>query len=413
MQDRKRKNVIIQIPERAFTSEFEIITKENDMAKSRAELFRDYQLKQSEKAKNPFAQVIRASQVGGIEYIKTGIPEYDITFGGLPRGRHVIWFGGPGGCKSTTVAKTIGNLQKQGLAVFLAEPEETFEPEWAVKQGVDLDALTMTREASYGRVMDGVIDMTKSGLVDVIFIDSLAALKFKELDKKGTEEDFMALMARRLSASYFPNITEPMAKNKVCIVYVSQRRSNMDAYSAGVERYPGGNALEHFLSVAINFRRASYKDLPDHGDRFKSGDENLGFYLKMKATKSKMPSITEGKNVGLSFMFEKGFNHAYGLFDMAVQNEVLSRKGPHYSLIKPDKTEYTQMGLANVINDLETEESLRNDFTTLLIKKGTETQTEEIKEEDFNEQPICSSNTETDTSVDEGTVPKAPRKKKK
>lgn len=373
-----------------------------------------YLLKQSEKAKNPLAHVVLASQVEGIEYIKTGIPEYDLTFGGLPRGRHVIWYGGPGGCKSTTVLKTIANLQRQGLGVFLAEPEETFEPKWAVRQGVDLDALPMTRESSYGKVMDGVIDMVSSGYTDVIFIDSLAALKFKELDKKSTEDDFMALMARRLSGSFFPRVTEPMSKNKVCIVYVSQRRSNMDPYAAGVERYPGGNALEHFLSVAINFKRASYNDLPDKGERFKAGDEKLGFYMRMKAIKSKMPGITEGKNVGMSFMFEQGFNSSYGLFDLAVQNEVLLRKGPHYSMIKPDKTEYSQMGLANVINDLETDDVLRNQVAELLAKRGTETPAiEELKEEDLNEQAVHSANAEPDTTVDEGAAPKASRKKSK
>jgi recombination protein RecA len=382
------------------------------MAKTRGELLKDYLIKQSEKAKNPFAHVVMASQVEGISYIKTGIPEYDVTFGGLPRGRHVIWYGGQGGGKSTMVLKTIANLQKQGLGVFLAEPEETFEPIWAAKQGVDLDALPMTRETSYGKVMDGVLDMVSSGYTDVIFIDSLAALKFKELDKKSTEDDFMALMARRLSASYFPRVTEPMAKNNVCIVYISQRRSNMDP-NAHVERYPGGNALEHFLSMAINLRRGGTQDLTDKGERFKSGGEWLGFYSVLKAIKSKMPGITEGKKVGLSFMFEQGFNHAYGLFDLAVQYEVMSRKGPHYSMIKPDKMEYTQMGLANVIHDLETDETLRNNVVELLVKKGTETPAEEIKEEDFNEQTVHSPDAEPDQAAAEGTVPKAARKKPK
>jgi len=386
------------------------------MARSKQEKLMALLEKDAGKAKGQkFGSIMSAAEAKPVEYILTDMPEFDYRFGGLPRGRYTILYGGPSGGKSTLVLEMIGNLQKQGRSVALFETEATLDTEWAIRQGVDLDKLALSTDTAMS-VLDQVGELVRTGLVDVIFVDSLAALKPKEFEKSGNgiEHDYMALMARRMP-QFFQKYTKDVAETGTVIVFTNQKRENLgDMYA--LDSYPGGNALKHNVSLGIHITRCSpKKNLPDDGARFDGPDkEKIGHPAALKCVKTKFAHVSEGQKIYMSFFRNRGFNHTYGLLDIALKEHVLEGKSGRYNMVRPNGELYKQTGVFNVLGDIENDKELKGEVLKLLVDiRNRKVQEEAGTREPETKDDVSADPTEVDVGDTKGAKSSAKPEKSK
>lgn len=239
-----------------------------------------------------------ASNVQVIPKQRTGHPGLDIlTHGGVDRGRFMILFGGPGQGKSMQAAAMIKEAQGEGIVPLYLAPEGT-DRNWLALQGVNLDHMIINdQETDCARVLNTVDEACRGtkdpGKIDLgnpytklIIVDSVAALKHVEEEKKGAGGDSMAMTARRLS-QYFRNSSQGVIVNGVLVLFINQIRDDMDPNS--FEKYPGGNALMHYSSLDLFIRRCGKGDFVEsiykyffEEDAGRSGFPNAMFVRKTK-----------------------------------------------------------------------------------------------------------------------------------
>lgn len=303
--------------------------------------------------------IIRASDLADIEFIKTGIEPFDSVVGGFPRGRFSLVYGGTGVGKTTLELMTCGKCIREDLAPLIMEPENRAEKKYWAKY-VNLDLLPLSQATSLGDTLDSLVRIIETGDVDIVFVDSLASLAVKELRGKGTEGDHMALVARRLP-QFFQMSVEAVEKSQTAVVLLHQKRDVMDMYSSELETYGGGNALKHHVSLILNMRRASTTKDPDKGERFVStgsSKSKLGFMTNIKCIKGTVGSIKEGTSVQLDYMYDQGFVNSSSIAMYAMRNKIIAKDGPANYVFNS----YRQRGLQNVINDITTNADLRGEI---------------------------------------------------
>jgi len=309
------------------------------------------------KDKKIAVEVVRACDLKELEYIETGNPAFDLVFGGFPRGRFSIIYGGPGCGKTSFILRAIAHQQKNDIGVFLCESEQSFSKKWAAANGVDLENLAMTQSTDVGDVLDAVTRIAATGKADIIYIDSLAALSPAEMRKKGVGADDMAIFARRLSR-FFQIAPETTARTNTAIVFVTQKRDSLDLFSGGLEQYPGGNALKHHLSVAINVRRSGMSKLRDKGTRFLSSGDKIGFPSMWKCVKSKI-DVVENTGVIMDFFMGRGYDNRSTIFELAVSHGIIVKTPPaKYQFMYSNGDVYKQVGYESVIRDIQSDDNL-------------------------------------------------------
>jgi hypothetical protein len=241
---------------------------------------------------------------------------------------------------------------------MIFEPENRAEKKWMLKF-MKGNRVFVSQSTKLGDALDSLVKIVESGLVDLVFVDSLAALAVKEMKGKGTEGDHMALVARKLP-QFFQIATEPVAESQTAVVFVHQMRSSMEMYSAELETYNGGNALKHMLSLVLNLRRASTSKDADKGERFKGiGTKKLGFMTNFKCIKGGIGSIQEGDSIQMDFFHRKGFVDVSSIVHFAIRNNVIVKDGPGKYRLTDTKGTYSQRGLDNVIRDFTEDKELQ------------------------------------------------------
>lgn len=300
-------------------------------------------------------QIKRVSDLEEVEFVKTGITLLDEMVGGFPRGRFSLVFGGPQTGKSTMMSQAIGHIIKNGGSAMIFEPENRAEKKWMMKF-MDGDSVYISQATGLGDALDSLVKVVESGLLDIVFVDSLASLAVKELKAKGTEGDHMALVARRLP-QFFQMATEPVADTKTAVVFIHQMRSVLEMYSSELETYNGGNALKHWVSLVLNIRRASAAKDADKGDRFKDGTKKLGYMANVKCIKGGLGTIKEQEAIQLDFMQGKGFMNTASVLHFALRNKIISKDRAKY-YFSDSQGSYEQTGLGNVERDLESSPEL-------------------------------------------------------
>lgn len=313
-------------------------------------------------------KIVRASDLDDISFLPTGITLFDAAFGGLPRGMYSMIFGGEGVGKTTLLVNAMANTIATGGSAVLLEPENRQSKTWMTKF-LDLGKLYTSQATSLGKALDASIKLVESNLVDLLVVDSLAALAVKELKGKGTEGDHMALVARRMP-TFFQTATESVATSKTAFVFVHQKRCSMDAYTGGLETFNGGNHLRHQLSLILNVRRASAGRDPDKGERFKSPIGNkLGFMMNLKVIKNSTGTSQEDKSIQLDFRFGEGIDNVQSIGMFAIRNKIIFKdKGPGSYKFNDNDGEYSQKGMLNVIADLRENEGLLTRVTAACTK---------------------------------------------
>ena len=303
-------------------------------------------------------KIVRASELSDIEYVKTGVDIFDTLVGGFPRGQFSLVFGGPSVGKTTFMLKTCGYVTDNAGSSVIMEPENRADKKWWSKF-LDLNKVFVSQATGLGACLDNAVKIIKSGLVDIIFIDSLAALAVKELEKKGTEGDHMALVARRLP-TFFNMATEIVAETKTAVVFIHQKRDVLDMFSSDIETYPGGNMLKHMVSVVLNMRRASTSKEFDKGERLKGPNGiKLGFMNNTRVIKNSTGTLPEGKALQLDFMDGKGVMLVPSIVYYALRNKVIVKDGPGKYVFEDGAGKYQQTGINNVILDVDNQPELR------------------------------------------------------
>ena len=258
-----------------------------------------------------------ADKRGRVEGIPTGSLSLDIALGGqgIPRGRIVEVYGPESSGKTTLALHVVAQAQQsEGIAAFI-DAEHAFDPSWAKKLGVQLDTLLVS-QPNYGEEAMQITEMlVKSNAVDVIVIDSVAALVPKqELDGE-IGDTHVGLQARLMSQS-MRKLTGAIAKSKTAVIFINQIREKIGVMFGSPETTPGGRALKFYSACRIDVRRIG---------QLKDGEDIVGQRVRAKVVKNKVaPPFRVAE---FDMMHTCGISLEGDILDLAVANKVVTRSG--------------------------------------------------------------------------------------
>jgi recombination protein RecA len=252
-----------------------------------------------------------------IEGISTGSLSLDIALGGqgIPRGRIIEVFGPESSGKTTLALHVIAQAQKnEGIAAFI-DAEHAFDPSWAKKLGVDLEMLLVS-QPSYGEEAMHITEMLiKSNAVDLIVIDSVAALvPKKELD--GDIGDTHVGLQARLMSQSLRKLTAAIAKSRTSVIFINQIREKIGVMFGSPETTPGGRALKFYASCRIDVRRIG---------QLKEGEEVVGQRVRAKVVKNKV--APPFRSAEFDMLHTDGISYEGDILDMGMEQKLIGRTG--------------------------------------------------------------------------------------
>jgi recombination protein RecA len=252
-----------------------------------------------------------------IEGISTGSLSLDIALGGqgIPRGRVIEVFGPESSGKTTLALHVVAQAQKAGGIAAFIDAEHALDPSWAKKLGVDLEMLLVS-QPSYGEEAMHITEMLiKSNAVDVIVIDSVAALvPKKELDGE-IGDTHVGLQARLMSQS-LRKLTAAIAKSRTSVIFINQIREKIGVMFGSPETTPGGRALKFYASCRIDVRRIG---------QLKEGEEVVGQRVRAKVVKNKV--APPFRTAEFDMMHSDGISFEGDVLDLGMERKIVSRTG--------------------------------------------------------------------------------------
>ena len=259
--------------------------------------------------------------VSGIQGIPSGAVSLDIALGGrgYPRGRIIEIYGNESSGKTTIALHAIANVQKQGGVAAFIDAEHALDPSWAKKIGVDLESLLVS-QPSYGEEALRIAEMlVKSNAVDMIVIDSVAALVPKNELNNDIGDASVGVQARLMSQAL--RILNPtINKTKTCMIFINQIRQKIGVMYGNPETTTGGLALKFYASVRLEVRRST---------AIKDGDETIGSETKIKVVKNKIAPPFRTAEVEL--MHDRGIDFEADLLKLAEEDDIIKKAGAFYS----------------------------------------------------------------------------------
>ena len=260
-------------------------------------------------------------QVMPVEGIPTGSLSLDIALGGqgMPRGRMCELFGPEGSGKTTLALHVIaGAQQEDGVAAFI-DAEHALDPTWARKVGVKLDSLLISQPGSGEQALETCEMLVRSNAVDVIVIDSVAALVPRAEIEGEMGDQFVGLQARLMSQA-MRKLAGIIAKTRTSVVFINQIRMKIGVMFGNPETTPGGRALKFYSTVRIDVRRVA---------TIKEGDKAVGNRVRARVVKNKI--APPFKTAEFEIMFDGGISATGDLLDLAVEHGIAEKSGAWYS----------------------------------------------------------------------------------
>tara|TARA_B100000902_G_scaffold109326_1_gene110938 strand:+ start:935 stop:1939 length:1005 start_codon:yes stop_codon:yes gene_type:complete len=281
-----------------------------------------------------------------VESISTGCLSLDMALGvgGVPKGRIVEVFGPESSGKTTLALHIIAECQKNGGKAAFIDAENALDPEYAQNLGCNADDLLVSQPDSGEQALDILQKLLETAALDVIVIDSVAALvPRKELE--GEIGDVTVGLQARLMSQALRKLSGPINKSRTCVVFINQIREKIGVMFGSPETTPGGRALKFYSSVRLDIRRIA---------AIKEGTDMTGNRTRVKVVKNKV--APPFKMTEFDIMYGKGISYAGDLLDLALQGGVVEKMGSWFSY-KGDKI---AQGREKVKLLLESDEKLCN-----------------------------------------------------
>src|SRR5213593_3589630 len=255
--------------------------------------------------------------VADVQGIPTGALSLDIALGGkgLPRGRIVEIFGPESSGKTTVALHAVANAQRQGGVAAYIDAEHALDPSWARRIGVDLESLLVSQPSSAEEALKIAEMLIKSNAVDIIIIDSVAALVPRAELEGEIGDTHVGLQARLMSQS-MRKLTGAIAKSKTCVIFINQIREKIGVSYGSPETTPGGRALKFYSSCRIDVRRIS---------QLKDGEEVVGQRVRAKVVKNKV--APPFRFAEFDMMHTCGISYEGDILDLGLNQKVLTRSG--------------------------------------------------------------------------------------
>lgn len=256
-----------------------------------------------------------------VDAISTGCLSLDLAcgIGGVPRGRIVEIYGPESSGKTTLAQHIVAEVQKVGGIAAFVDAEHALDPDYAAKIGVNVKEMLLSQPDSGEQALEIVETLVRSNAVDVIVVDSVAALVPQKEIEGEMGDQHMGLQARLMSQA-LRKLTGSIARTKSVVIFINQIRNKIGVFFGNPETTTGGNALKFYSSVRIEVRRAA---------QIKQGDNIIGNRVKAKIVKNKVAAPF--RTCEFDIMYNEGISVAGDLIDLGVEHGVIKKSGNSYS----------------------------------------------------------------------------------
>lgn len=297
-----------------------------EVKKSDKERALDLALTQIEKqfGKGSIMRLGKAGAAVRVEVIPTGALGLDLALGigGIPRGRVIEIFGPESSGKTTMALHIVAEAQKKdGVAAFI-DVEHALDPDYSRRLGVNMDNLLVSQPDWGEQAMEIVETLVRSNAVDIVVVDSVAALVPRAEIEGNMGDSHMGLQARLMSQA-LRKLTSAISKSKTCVIFVNQIREKIGVMFGNPETTPGGRALKFYSSIRLDIRRK---------DQIKEGQQVLGNRTRVKVAKNKLAAPF--REVEFDLMYGEGISKEGSVLDLAVEHEIVEKAGAWFSYNK-------------------------------------------------------------------------------
>jgi recombination protein RecA len=315
-----------------------------------------------------------------VECIPTGSLSLDIALGigGVPRGRIVEVYGPESSGKTTVALHMIAEAQKAGGEAAFIDAEHALDPKYAQKLGVDIDNLIVSQPDTGEQALEITEALVRSGAIDIIVVDSVAALVPKaEID--GEMGDSHVGLQARLMSQALRKLAGIISKSRTCAIFINQLREKVGIMFGNPEVTPGGRALKFYSSVRLDVRRI---------ESLKQGNEVVGNRTRVKVVKNKIaPPFKEAE---FDIVYGEGISREGNILDIAVNMDIVNKSGAWFSYngqrIGQGRENSKQFLKDNPALCLEIEKLIRNNFTPVTAQADTAEEPEAIEDTDATEE---------------------------